>query len=192
MPKINGKGKASIWVDEDLAKFLKLDMIAKYPERLLLIALLQYTGEKIGTVLQLRIEDCYLENSKPRKEILFRKRTPEGKIYFHKVLVSRKLADCLKEFNPPERGYLFPSPVSPTQPITYGNCHRWFRVALQKAQLTSAGYSWHSFRRTFTTKLAKKLPLAELQKLTGHKSLDVLRGYIETDEVAISEALDTL
>jgi integrase/recombinase XerD len=192
MPKIKGNGKASLWIDEDLSTFLSLDMIASHPERVLLIGLLQFTGERIGAVLQLQVEDCYESSGKPRQQILFRKRTRKGKDSSREVPVSRRLADCLKAFSPPKTGYLFQSPLDPNQPMSYGNCHRWLCLALEKAELKSKGYSWHSFRRTFTTKLAKRLPISELQKLTGHKSLDVLRGYIEVDEQAIAKALESL
>jgi integrase/recombinase XerD len=192
MPKIKGNGKASIWVDEDLAQFLALDLIKNHPDRLLLVALLRYTGERIGAVLQLRYEDCYC-GDRPRSEILFRKRTRKGQTEAREVFVGTKLADCLRAYRPvAATGYLFPSPENPTKPITYAEAYRWFQLGLQKSQLAAAGYSWHSFRRTFATKMAKKLPLSELQKVTGNKSLDVLRGYVETDPQAIANAMNSL
>lgn len=191
MPKIKGNGKASIWVDEDLANFLSLDLIKTHPDRLLLIALLRYTGERIGAVLQLRYEDCY-SGDRPRTEILFRKKTRKGKIEAREVFVGAKLADCLRAYRPKTTGYLFPSPTDPAKHITYAETYRWFQLAMDKSNLASAGYSWHSFRRSFATKMAKKLPLSELQKVTGHKSLDVLRGYIETDPQAIANAMNSL
>ncbi len=191
MAKIKGNGKASVWTDEDLLRLLSLDLIAQHPDRVLMMAILRYTGERIGAVLQLRVADCY-DGKKPRKEILFRKRNRKGLVQAREVMVCHKLADYLNDFSPSEADYLFPSPVKIGQPITYSNVWRWLNLALQKVELSSAGYSTHSFRRTFTTKLSKKLPLAELQELTGHKSLDVLRGYIEPDEQAISDAINSL
>jgi integrase/recombinase XerD len=193
MPKIKGNGKASIWVDEDLAQFLALDLIRNHPDRLLLIALLRYTGERIGAVLQLKYEDCYCGDGRPRAEILFRKRTRKGKVEAREVFAGKKLTDCLQAYRPSRStGYLFPSPNDSSKPISYAESYRWFQLALQKSQLASSGYSWHSFRRTFATKMAKKLPLSELQKVTGHKSLDVLRGYIEVDPQAIANAMNSL
>ena len=147
--------KPDIWVNNDLLKLLEVDLIKNHPERKLLIAILQYTGERIGTVLQLRVKDCY-KDGKPRKEILF-KRTYKGDIYFDKIPVHPQLSHVLKGFIPPETGYLFPSPKNLAKPVTYSNCHRWFHNALGKAGLSSKNYSWRSFSRTFNFKKLKRL-----------------------------------
>jgi integrase/recombinase XerD len=54
------------------------------------------------------------------------------------------------------------------------------------------GVSSHSFRRTTITELSRNnVSLRVIQKISGHRNLDVLQGYIDIDEKEMMNALQT-
>lgn len=196
MPKINRCGQARIWDDLDLTRLIKN---ISNPRHKLIIDLLQYTGERIGAIVQLDVSDVYEDPSskKVRSVILFRAKTRkgnnQGKRESRQLPIHHALKHSLEQFSPPETGYLFASPTSPGQHITVASVDRWFRVALEKAGLICRGYSLHSFRRTCLTNLRKKgVDVKMIQKFSGHKSLDSLQRYLDCDEGELSKTVELL
>ena len=49
--------------------------------------------------------------------------------------------------------------------------------------------SQYSARRTFSTIMVRKLPLPQVQKMTGHKKLQTLQKYVNEDKNSLVEAL---
>ncbi|NJL89703.1 MAG: site-specific integrase [Coleofasciculaceae cyanobacterium SM2_1_6] len=60
-------------------------------------------------------------------------------------------------------------------------------------RLTRGGYTPHSFRRTFITRLAEKgVNTKELMQLTGHKDVKSLLLYVEVSDKRSREIVDLL
>jgi len=54
------------------------------------------------------------------------------------------------------------------------------------------GVSSHSFRRSTITQLSRNnVPLRVIQKISGHKNLDVLQGYVDVSDEEVMCALQT-
>ena len=196
MPKVNRCGQASVWTDQDLIRFRRA---IKNPRHLLMVDLLQYTGERVGAMVQLRVEDVYedVQAKVPRKDILYRastrKRSPDGKRSSRGVPTHPALYQALQAYTPPETGYLFPSPRDRQKPVTTTSVDRWFRQAIERAGLTGRGYSLHSFRRTAPTIMHRNgIGVRLIQKFTGHKSLTSLQRYLDCDEAEVAEAVKLL
>ena len=68
---------------------------------------------------------------------------------------------------------------------------RILRHALAQANITGA--STHSFRRTcLSTLSAAGVPLRVIQEISGHRSLDVLQGYLEVQPQHLTQAIRQL
>ena len=194
MPKVNRHGRAEIWTDTDLAKLRKA---TKNPRHLLILDLLQYTGERIGAVCKLLNEDCYEPDGSPRTNILFRaknrKGTKSGARSLREVPCHHLLKQSLSRFDHEKTGYLFPSPFIPDKSITTASVDRWFRAALERAGLGGRGYSLHSFRRTCLTVLRKKgCSVRLIQQFSGHRSLDSLQNYLDCGDGELAEVVELL
>lgn len=196
MAKNQGFGKGEIFTDRDYDKFFNC---IKNPDHRIISYILRYTGERIGAVVQLQVFDCYADpkRSVALKQILFkgstRKRAAgrEGKT--RQVPIHSVLRQQLENYKPPSDGWLFPSPRNSDKHISTDNCDDWFNKYLEKAGLSSRGFSLHSFRRTFITELAKAgVPVPTIKKITGHSSLSALQEYIDIDEDTILKALNLL
>lgn len=74
-------------------------------------------------------------------------------------------------------------------PVEIGNIDKLMREARDKTNLRAVRF--HDTRREATTRLAKKLRnVLELSEVTGHKSLQVLKGYYRPDPTELAEKLD--
>lgn len=191
--KNNRHGQSAVITDGDYSKIRKQIKSRKYK---LLLDLAWYTGERWGALVQLRVEDVYDADGKPREFINFRARTrkasPDGKRKTRQVPVHPVLKECLLTYKPEESLWLFPDRGG-DQPISL----RWgdmiLRNAVEKAGLSAKGISTHTTRRSFITKLAKRgVSLATIKKATGHSDLKVLSRYIEVSDDDVREAIATL
>ncbi len=185
--KIDRNGKAAIFPIED---FVKLLSVYNSPMHELILRIAFYTGERWGAILQLRVEDVYRDaaSSIPHKSVTYRKRTRKGQVT-RSIEIAKDLEIALKAYTPPIAGYLFPSPYKDTH-ITYRGAAHHFAKCLKAAGLHRCGYSTHSTRRTFITTLYRHgVPVAELMKITGHKSYSSLLEYIEVDPETIERAV---
>lgn len=194
--KIDGHGKAEILNDLDERKIYKNIEESRY-KLFWIIATL--TGERWGAIRQLRVTDCYKDPARsiPQTHITFRaasrKASPTGVRSTRQIPLNDRLLRELQAYRPPMSGYLFPSPSKDGEPICSRECDRFFRLAVLKAKLLGKGYSTHSTRRTFITKLhAAGVDLRVIKEITGHQSLQVLSGYIDVSPDRVKSAIALL
>ncbi|MEG3955247.1 tyrosine-type recombinase/integrase [Microcoleus sp. herbarium2] len=150
----------------------------------LFLGIAWYTGERPEAILSVDVGHIY-ENPaqrQPRDTIIYpgasRKDNKTREVPTHWAL---KL--MLAAYQPPEKGFLFPSFYDNEQHLSRQAMDKVFRLAVQKAGLEHRGFSLYSARRGFITHLSEKgLSIKTIQSLTGHKSLSSLVQYIEVSE----------
>ena len=188
-------GQAAIISDLDYAKIRKQFREKKYR---LLFDIARYTGERWGALIQLRVDDVFDEWLRPRSHITFRARTrkagPDGRRRTRSVPIHPALCEILEGYQPGKDSvWLFPSPLREDLPITMRAADAMFRSTLELAGLSHKGFSTHSTRRTFITRLWERgVDLHSIQLITGHQDLKVLTKYIQADPERISKALALL
>lgn len=190
--KVGGHGQGAIISDSDYAKIRK-QLSSKYR---LLLDLARYTGERWGALVQLRVDDVFDSTLKPRSHILFRastrKASPDGKRRTRTCPVHPELKELLERYSPPKEGYLFPGRDGHGH-ITLRAADYIFRGAVETAGLGHKGYSTHSTRRTFITRLYERgVDLHAIQQLTGHRDLKSLLRYVEANPDRLVKALSSL
>lgn len=187
-------GQAAIITDADYSKIRKCCRDKKYR---LLFDLARYTGERWGALVQLQVEDVFDEYDRPRTHITFRARTrkarPDGKRHTRSVPVHPQLQEILEGYRPSQSKWLFPSRLRDDLPITLRAADQMFRATIELAGLTHKGFSTHSTRRTFITRLWERgVDLHSIQLITGHQDLKALVRYVDADPERISKALALL
>lgn len=194
--KNNRNGKAEILNDLDLVKLYKA---IKGPRYKLFFLIAELTGERWGAIRQLQIADIYKDAARsiPQTHITFRaatrKASPSGLRKTRQVPIHDRLRRELQAYRPPLSGYLFPSPVREGEPICSRECDRFFKRALTRCKLDDRGFSTHSTRRTFITKLHEKgVDIRVIKEITGHQSLAVLSGYIDVSPDRVKSAIELL
>lgn len=194
MAKVSGHGQAAIISDAEYLKIRKF-LISK-PHRLLL-DIAKYTGERWGAIVQLRVDDVY-EGDKVRAHITFRASTrkadPKGVRKTRQVPVHPQLKEVLEGYmHITESPWLFPSRINSETHITLRAADLMFRGAVEKAFLAHKGFSTHSTRRTFITRLWEKgIDIHTIQLITGHQDLKSLIRYIEADPERVAKAVAVL
>lgn len=193
--KVSGHGQAAIISDADYQKIRKSTRCKKYR---LLFDIARYTGERWGALVQLGINDVYDDSWSPRSSITFRARTrkasPNGKRTTRQVPIHPSLLELLEAYRPEDVScWLFPSRVDFSSHITLKAADLMFRAAVEAAALGHKGYSTHSTRRTFITRLWEQgVDLHTIQLLTGHSDTKSLVRYIEADPERIKKAIALL
>ena len=164
----------------------------------MLLDIARYTGERWGALVQLGINDIYDESWSPLVWITFRastrKAAPGGKRTTRQVPTHPQLLELLVGYRPNEvSGWLFPSRVDSSNHITLRAADLMFRGAVAECGLAHKGYSTHSTRRTFITRLWESgVDLHTIQLLTGHSDTKSLVRYIDADPERIKKALALL
>jgi integrase/recombinase XerD len=153
-------------------------------------ALCWYTTERPGAIIQLHRDCVYDAKGAPLETIVLgaaiRK---DGKT--REVPVSDGLRFYLRQYKPPERGYLFPGFSDPTSHITL----RAYAKALEGVflEFNMKGYSSYSTRRGSLTLLASKgVSMRRIQAFSGHASLDSLQRYLEVTPEELKLTADLL
>ncbi len=182
MGKLNREGQAHVLSSYEESK---ITQALEQPYKLI-FQIGMFTGERWGAIRQLQVSAIYDERLTPRDYVTFtsaiRKQSAGQKARVRQVYVHPVLRLALLDYNPPKDGYLFPKPNDPTQPLSFQSCDYHLRRVCYELGLSSLGISTHSTRRTFITRLANKgVNLHELKALTGHKSMDSLLRYIESN-----------
>jgi integrase/recombinase XerD len=150
----------------------------------LFLGIAWYTGERPEAILRIDVNHVY-ENPvrrEPRDTVIFpganRKDRQTREVPTHWAL---KL--MLAAYQPPERGFLFPSLYKSGQHLSRQAMDKAFRRALKKAGLLNKGFCLYSARRGFVTRLNEQgLDIKTIQSLTGHKSLSSLILYIDVSD----------
>ena len=103
-------------------------------------------------------------------------------------------AEGLREVSTSKKAHVFTNTQSrPGQALTPNAVAAWLRDLYQR-KLGWTGYSSHSGRRTFVTKVARKISeaggsLRDVQALAGHESLQTTQRYIDVDPEAQKRSL---
>ena len=191
--KNQGFGKAAILSDADYSKIRRQIIQAKYK---LLLDLAWYTGERWGALVQIKLDDVYIDAS-PKPEITFRARTrkagPDGRRQTRQVPIHPNLEEILQAYSP-ETGteWLFPNPTR-NHHISLRCADYVLRAAIDKAGLSNKGISTHSTRRSFINKLYRKgVDIYTIQQITGHRDIKALLGYIDPSIDKIRGAIASL
>lgn len=192
--KRNGHGQSAIISDVDYSKIRKA---LKAKKSKLLLDLARYTGERWGALIQLQAEDVFDIDGKPRDYITFRasirKAGPDGKRQTRSCPVHPHLRELLEACPQRTPGYLFESPINPGQHITLRAADFMLRAAIYQAGLDHRGYSTHSTRRTFITRLYERgVDIHTIQRITGHSDLKSLIRYIDIHPDRILAAVSIL
>ena len=195
MPKVNGQGQATVFTDQQLKKFMatvQADDQIKGGNYFTLFNLLYYTGERSGCIIQLQWNDIHFNE----KVIKFRSDTRKGgssreAIDIHPILL-QVLGNEYKKHVGLETDYLFYA-LHPFQHINRNTLDKKFRFLLEKSGLDGKGFSLHSFRRTFVTRIyAVNKDVKECMAITGHKSVSAFMRYVEVDPQNIKKTIEAL
>jgi len=187
MAKQDRHGKAAIFTHNEISKIRKAMGVLTLHRAIFEIALL--TGERIDAILQLRVDDVYQINGELSSKITYRKKTRKGQDSTRQVEIHPDLASFLRSYQPPETGYLFPGRETDTH-ITYNAVYLYWKEIFVKTGLDHRGFSCHSARRWFITKLVENgTDIKTVQSITGHKNTGILLGYVAENEVRQKKAI---
>lgn len=182
--KIDGNGQASALTDFDYCKIRKQIKSKKYK---LLLDLAWYTGERWGTLVKLRIEDCYDPNGNPREYINFQSRTRTSVLKnsskLRQVFVHAVLKESLQNYKPDINTFWLFGDRTGEKPITLRWADKILRCAVERAGLSAKGISTHSTRRSFISKLHRNgCDVSTIQKITGHHNVKALNSYFDNSD----------
>lgn len=193
--KIDRHGQSAIISDADYIKIRKSLVSKKYR---LLLDIARYSGERWGAIIQLGVNDVYDEGWQARSHITYRARTRKanckGVRTTRQVPVHPILKELLEAYRPTDAsGWLFPSRINLSEHITLRAADSSFRKAVAVASLQHKGFSTHSTRRTFITRLYEKgIDIHTIQLTTGHQDLKSLIRYVEADPERVVRAIAAL
>lgn len=175
--KVDGKGQARVILPEEEERLLRK---CKHPREKLLVLLLIYTGARISECLNIRCEDLRHDGNFPW--IRLEKKITKGKKKAREIPVCPTLEDALDEIvGDREEGYLIENLRRLNQPMSRQWGDRVMRRIFREAKIKGA--STHSGRRTCLTRLHHAgIPLAVIQRISGHSSLATLQRYLEVSE----------
>lgn len=187
--KNNRVGQAAIISDAD---YQKIRLCAKSKKYKTLLDLARYTGERWGAIVSLQVSDVFVGGN-VRSHIVFpvptRNAQPAAKTKTRSIPVHPVLEESLTAFGASSCQWLFPNSDG-TKHITVRAADLMFRSALAKANLTYKGYSTHSTRRTFVTRLYQNgVDLHTIQSLAGYSDLKALMSNIKPCPDRIKKAI---
>lgn len=183
-------GQAAVWTSQ-LIRQMRSRL--RSPQQRLIFEISLYTGERMGAICQLRVEDIYDQNGKVLGTITFagstRKSTKHGAAATRQVAVHSDLRHHLENYQRPDTGYLFPT-NSNAGHITYNAVDNYWRRIL--VNLGISGYSTHSSRRWVINEFRKAgisiVTIAETMGMT----ISTVRHYLDNDPVDCARAIATL
>jgi len=184
------QGKASVISQADLDRLFSDEGFQSCRDQAL-FGLCRYTAARISEVCQMKISDVFLPNGKVKAEIVFRSETTKGEYGQKAVKVSPNLRVLLEAYEVPQKGlYLFPGRHGRGH-INPVSASHIFKEVCDRLELHHV--STHSFRRTAINRMREAgFLLEEIQRVSGHKSLDGLSHYLEVSESRLSEAVKCL
>jgi len=189
--KVNRHGQAAVMNQREAALIRRA---LANPKHRLIFDVARFTGERIGAVLQLKVNDVYSDTGRPLNEITFRastrKRSATGERHTRQCPTHSDLLEILTAYDQPVAGFLFPGD---RKHLTYQAFDTALRRAIRRAGLSHKGFSTHSFRRTVITRLSELgTDLRTIQQITGHQDLKSLQRYIEADPKRVARAINML
>ena len=155
---------------EDMERLLSVDSNAR--DRAMTLLLLR-TGMRIGELLSTTLRDV---NLREQKILIFEaEKTRLGRVVYFSDDAKEALEAWL-EIRGAMPGLLFPGYKGKS--LSYPAARMVFIRYLKRAGLSHKGYTLHCLRHTYATELLNALmPIECLEKLLGHKSLEVTRRY---------------
>jgi integrase/recombinase XerD len=190
MAKNNRKGQAALWTPQVIKQMRHL---LKSPQQRLIFEISLYTGERMGAITQLRVEDVFDKSGKILDTITFagitRKATKHGRAATRQVAVHPDLAYHLERFNAPLDGWLFPS-RSKSGHISCRAVDKYWRAIF--IELGLSGFSTHSSRRWVINQLRKSgTAIVTIAEAMG-MNINTVRRYLDHDPVDCARAIATL
>jgi site-specific recombinase XerD len=152
-------------------------------DRAMIMVLLR-TGMRIGELLSTRVRDLIIEE---QKILIFEaEKNQRGRVVYFSTDAKDALKAWLDERDKSEE-YLFYG--RRRRPLTYPAARIVFMRYLEKAGLSHKGYTLHCLRHTYATDLLNAgMALECLEKLLGHRSLEVTRRYARLTDKSREEA----
>ena len=191
MAKVNRKGKAAIWTANAI-RLMRQKLNASHQRLIFEISL--WTGERMGAIVQLRVEDCYDERGNVRNFITFggdtRKSSKHGAAATRQIAIHDVLKVALKNYTPPRSGYLFPSESAASGHITARAVDNYWRKILVRHGYF--GFSTHSSRRWVINQLFRQgTRIKVIAKALAITTATVER-YLDSDLVDANRAIASL
>lgn len=188
--KNSRKGQAAVWTSQ-LIRQMRSRL--RSPQQRLIFEISLYTGERMGAITQLRVEDIYDQNGRVLGTITFagsiRKSTKHGRAATRQVAVHPDLRHHLEHYQHSSHGYLFPT-NSNAGHITFNAVDNYWRRIL--GDLGISGYSTHSSRRWVINQLRKAgVSIVTIAEAMG-MSINTVRRYLDNDPVDCARAIATL
>ena len=155
---------------EDVSRLLSVNSSAR--DRAMILLLLR-TGMRIGELLSTTMRDV---NLRERKILIFEaEKNRLGRVvYFSED--AREALEAWVQIRGLMPGLLFYGYRG--KALSYPAARMVFMRYLKRAGLSNKGYTLHCLRHTYATELLNALmPIECLEKLLGHKSLEVTRRY---------------
>ncbi|UJB73420.1 site-specific integrase (plasmid) [Acaryochloris sp. 'Moss Beach'] len=181
-------GKAGVLSPEQIHHLFSDGLIQSRDHALFGVCL--YTGCRIGEACTLLTSDV-INTSGPKSAVLFRWHQTKGKRDTREVPMHPQLHDYLVAYAPDlTRTYLFPGRHGRSY-IRVSSADRILRQAFSEVGLE--GFSTHSFRRTALTQMHNAgVPTKHIQRISGHRTLAALSGYLEVTDEQVEGAIAKL
>jgi integrase/recombinase XerD len=197
--------QARVLSDREVRKVLLFIAGRKHASRnRALVLLSHYTGMRVGELVSIRLGDVLTPEAEIKDEIRLKPSQTKGD-RGRVVLLPKKAQDeirqyLLNRFNTKDlrpvlltdlNRALFTTQKHPDRGFTPNTGAQVFHYIYRGAGISGA--SSHSGRRGFITNLAAKGVAARvLMQLSGHRSLQVLQRYIDTDPQTVRKAVELI
>jgi integrase/recombinase XerD len=138
---------------------------------------LYYTGMRAGELVNLDIEDLFLEDRELR---VFGKGRRERMLPISEALVLA--LEAWIAVHPVKKGPLFVSLHNHNRRLSYDSVYKIVKGVIARAGLGNRKFSCHKLRHTFATRLInRKVSIDKIQKLLGHRRIDTTTIYAHTE-----------
>ena len=175
--KVAGCGKGKVLTQDEFIQ-IKKHIHFKYQ---VFFDIMWNTGARVSEVCKLRFVDVVNGTLVIRKTNTKTKETRE-------IPISPELVSKIDKL-PKENGFMFAG-MGGNGHITRYTIDKVLRNACKECGIE--GVSTHSFRRTTITELSRNnVSLRVIQRISGHRNLNVLQGYVDVDEKEVMYALQT-
>jgi integrase/recombinase XerD len=185
--KINRQGQAKVLTEQELHDLFTIGLLT--PRDRLLFGICLYAGCRIGEACSLAWDDVTTDAMTFRIEKTKTKSsrtvaiTPALQVLFDEYQKSQQFVKFSSAYV--FRGKRVGSHLHPSM------AHKILKAATDRIRVK--GVSTHSFRRTALTMMCRKgINLRVIQKISGHKNLNVLSHYLEVSEQEKEQALSTI
>ena len=194
------KGKAKLLSDTDIKnciRYIDEEMGSNSARNRLMFYFMLMTALRIHSIQKLTIGQVYKENYAPVDSFLLQPEQNKGHKKELQVYINSKLKDELKKYaktlaDVPYRvnDYLFKSNKGAY--LSKQQIIHIFRTIFNGVGLDKQ-YRVHSLRATCLTNLMNKnYPLALIQQISGHSSINTLSIYYRSNPTNIRQALESL